>query len=64
MPFSERQAGLLRLLANVDQTIQEAKSLSSCPLLSKRERIHVAAHLQLRRRVRKRVEVLLAELER
>jgi hypothetical protein len=61
--FTKRRADLLRFLARVDQSVAEAESLLSEPVLTDTERALVRLHLVTRQRARERVEALIAECQ-
>jgi hypothetical protein len=59
MPLIKRRAALLRLLAHIDQQIQESKSLADHPRLTAQEKRFVRVHLQWRQEAMKCVEAML-----
>lgn len=62
MTPTQRRAGCIRALAEIDQAIAEAEDLLSEPILADDEREYLAVHLYLRRQWRERVETILARL--
>lgn len=58
---SDRRAELLKLLAEIDQGIADAKSLASDPLLWPEERAFAEAQLAIRLDAVKRVEGMLGD---
>jgi hypothetical protein len=61
MPPTSRRAKMLRLLAHIDQQIQEARSLIAHQTLSAQEKRFARVHLRWRRQALKRVEAMLQE---
>ena len=58
---AKRRAGLLRLLAHIDQQIQESKSLADHRRLTTQEKRFVRVHMRRRQEAMKRVEAMLAK---
>lgn len=62
MTPDERRAALLRLLSDIDQQIELAKSLATSPLLTRGEQRFAEVQLDFRRRAVQNVERMLVQL--
>lgn len=63
MNSTERRTALVRLLADLDQRIELAKSLSTNPFLTRDERRYAAVELDFQRKTVDRVERMLARFD-